>query len=126
VGFPTRLSQLASFPRSTTVAVEGEGQADRREEHLGSGQRGSGCSPSAAPKAVLPSVFTGRRSERIWAFDIFEGYDLGSRLKRFTKISASRVLLWLAFFAVAGKLRELQSIPISFKWTLEKSWLGSR
>ena len=61
MSFPIRLSQLASFPGSTLVAVEGEGHTDTHEEHMGSSQSGSGCSFSASPKAVLPFVFTGRR-----------------------------------------------------------------
>lgn len=61
MGFPTHLSQLASFPRSTSGAIEGEGHVDVHEEYMGSGQRGSGGSFSACPKATFSSVFTGRR-----------------------------------------------------------------
>ena len=63
---------------------------------------------------------------KIWAFDVFGGYNLVSRLKQFTKISASRVLLWLTFAVIAGKLGVLHSIPTSSKWKLEKTCLGSR
>lgn len=54
MGFPTHLSQLASFPRSTSGAIEGEEHMDVHEEHVGSGQRGSGRSFSASPKSNAP------------------------------------------------------------------------
>lgn len=46
---------------------------------------------------------------------MFGGYNLGLRLKHFTKISASVVLLWLAYAAVAGKGRGVAQHPLQLE-----------
>lgn len=46
---------------------------------------------------------------------MFGGHNLCLRLKHFTKISASVVLLWLAYAAVAGKGRGVAQHPLQLE-----------